>query len=81
MQTRLPPSIPPPSPVAPTAEEIGDDETLVHETSVFTDEEQEDATVGQGKLMNHGPLNAESSDASDPDRARRVQANSATEYR
>jgi len=55
MRMRLPPSIPPQwapqSPIATTDEEMGNDETRVHETSVFTDEKQEDATIEHGKLM------------------------------
>jgi len=62
---RVPPSIPPQSPIAITDEELGNDKTGVHDTSVFTDEEQEDVTIEQGKLTNHEPLDEQPGNASD----------------
>jgi len=69
MQMRLPPSIPPQSPIATPDEEMGDDETRVHDMPLIMYEEQEDARIEQGKLTDHEPVDEEPGQASDLDPA------------
>jgi len=68
MQTRLPSSSPTPSPVAVTDNKMGNEGVRVGDTLAITDEEQEDATIEQGKLRNNEPVDKEPGDASDPNR-------------
>ena len=61
-------SSPAPAPVAATNEEMGNEEARISDTSGIMHEEQKNATMEQGKLMNHQPTDEDPGDTSDPDR-------------
>lgn len=49
---------------------MGNEETRVNDTSGIMHEEHKNATIEQGKLMSHEPMDEDPGDASDLDRTR-----------